>query len=247
MNTLKKVILIIFWCIWGGALIFFHLGIAAARSLKDKSMLIISIVFIVLWWIITISGVSIYIKISDKIDAKRKLEIQQSKEEYRRKYITEFKIQNETLGELILEKDSQTNTVSKRLDDTELKIPFGKFRPYVEFFEIPIYDIDLTIKDLSEVYQNAEKYISSFFEEVCLYCENYDETDAENNPVDIEYVRKYTDIFAIEVFSQDSNTYVKLVGSVLSDKNNGYNLLGEHWVYVIINCQTNELDYGLEG
>ena len=163
--------------------------------------------------------------------------------EYREQFVSHFNVENPFFGECVFEKDVNKNFV--RLVQGITKTKFG---PYIVMADIEVSEecVTLALEELAKIYQNAEEILNPIYQEAMKYCNEWDETDEEGNPIDLNYIREHYNLNGIAVSDkEDGSIFVVLDGSIVAD--NGVELLGYHSFVTEIDCSTGEITYDIWG
>lgn len=153
-------------------------------------------------------------------------------------------IDDKTFGKCVFEKDADIN--SFRLIDCTSDLSFGSYESPEINIEIEENKITQALAGLAHVYDNHEKFITKFHIGVKEFCDEWEETDSNGQPVTLELVKKNADIYSISVDeSYQGILTVSLRGGIVDDTGN--DRLGCHTVIAEINCETDEVEYDLEG
>lgn len=171
----------------------------------------------------------------------------QAERRYREKYITNVETENARFGKLTFDKDSNKNTL-KTVDGCVLSIPFGKDDQVEINIDGDENIINREFESLAYVYDNQEEILRDFYNYIKDICDEWNETDSNGNPIDMDYAEKYFMLLDISVYSSlDKEIFVSLNGVLLDDFDVRRKLLGYHYITAEINCTTKETTYYLEG
>ncbi|MCI8464282.1 MAG: hypothetical protein HFI63_00245 [Lachnospiraceae bacterium] len=155
-----------------------------------------------------------------------------------------FLVEHERFGNCVFERGKDGDLV--RLVEGISRIPFGKYEDVELDMEVPEGRIGEAFQCLGHVYDGQEKFINKFYEGIRSFCEEWEETDSRGNDITMETVEKNGSLFRIQVReSWRGNLIVALRGMMSDDA--GKDLLGCHSVIAEINCETDEVEYDLEG
>lgn len=138
---MRKVGKIIFWVIWIGVLIFWHIGMAAGSEYNNSSTKTVGVVGIIIWWVLTIGITAIVLKIQDKKEEQKKIE-------YKEKYIETIEYEDDRYGKVSFKHNLEKHILSADIKNVDFA---GKN------LEASILNVDDKI-DLKAVFDNLKKY-----------------------------------------------------------------------------------------
>lgn len=234
MKKVIKFFKVLFWSVWIFIFIIGHIGIIAAAEYHHVENVKTGIIIILAWWILTLTVSITVSKLKSSLDKAKK-------EKYNNRYVSEIIIQDEKLGQLKLEKDTNKNIISGTLSN----ISFGKYIPDVEI-SCNEGSVNQVISDFKELLDNSESILRDFYTCAAEMCNNWDEQDSYGNPISEEYAKEYLSVDIIEVQEYKGETEVSLWGMIIDDYD-GEPLLGGHSIIAEINCATKETVYNLIG
>ncbi|MCI8550250.1 MAG: hypothetical protein HFI68_06615 [Lachnospiraceae bacterium] len=165
-------------------------------------------------------------------------------QEYETMFLSNVTIEDKRFGKCIFEKDANRNTLELIHGISE--IPFGKCHTPEIHIHVGENDISQAFRDLAYVYDNQERFILEFCKGAKDFCDEWEETDPEGNPIGLGFLLETCEIFSITVGNTWDGQVTVSLSSCLTDAA-GRDLLGCHSVIAQINCRTNEIEYGLEG
>ncbi|MBQ4523255.1 MAG: hypothetical protein IJA10_09930 [Lachnospiraceae bacterium] len=175
-----------------------------------------------------------------ELERKRKLE---KTKEYREKYVSEIPVNHSFFGSCVFEKDRNKEAVT--LVEGIKETNYGPYMVDVEM-EVQEDAISLALAELEKVYRNCDDILNQIYEAAKEQCNDWDEEDADGNPIDLEYIKKYYSLSFISVYDNTNGSISIILDGSVGDENGG-ELLGYHSFVANINCKTNQISYGLWG
>ncbi len=230
-QKIKKILKVIFLCIWGSAwLVLIFCGVFFAKNAHEK---LVSLFFRLLWWVITISVSIIRYEISEH-KQKRK------REQYREKYISDIVIEDEKFGRMVFELDSFINQISAA--GTVLP-KFGTENMDIDEIIINEYDEkkkDVIFRGVEHIYEHAEEIVDACCKMVKECYDEEDIRDADGNLIRIESIKKLLSLSYMEIeFNREDTCMIVLQGGMNNDI---VDHILEHGVTVCIDCNTWEYE-----
>lgn len=194
---MKKFLKVCFWIFWIIMLLVFHIGIYAGIEDGKSSSITIGIIFVVLWWGLTL-GVS---KIKSKINDNKQ-------QKYNEQYISNIEINDERFGKIIIKHDT-----FKRQYDGEIKnVNFaGELLDVVLSCDDNV-NLDKIIKNLKDFCDKAVLMKNRIYPELAEVLKDNDNFDEEDNLIEIteDFLREK---FKFSLFNLYDEETVELWGS----------------------------------
>ncbi|MCI9486280.1 MAG: hypothetical protein HFI64_04735 [Lachnospiraceae bacterium] len=151
-------------------------------------------------------------------------------------------MEEERLGPCVFEREAGEDVL--RLISPSLS--FGRHEGTEVEIEVPGEQTGEALRCLAGVHDRQETYLRKFYEGILSFCEEWEETDSEGNPVTMELVERNSSLFRVRVKeSWTGNLTVSLNGMIFDDRQK--DLLGCHSVVMEIDGETGEVEYDLEG
>lgn len=198
---MKKFLKVCFWFFWIIMLLVFHIGIYAGIEDGKSSSITIGIIFVVLWWGLTL-GVS---KIKSKINDNKQ---QKEQQKYNEQYISNIEINDERFGKVIIKHDT-----FKRQYDGEIKnVNFaGELLDVVLSCDDNV-NLDKIIKNLKDFCDKAVLMKNRIYPELAEVLKDNDNFDEEDNLIEIteDFLREK---FKFSLFKLYDEETVELWGS----------------------------------
>ncbi|MBQ8298222.1 MAG: hypothetical protein IJX77_10620 [Ruminococcus sp.] len=165
--------------------------------------------------------------------------------EYCEKYISEYEVNNSKLGRILFEKDSNKNAYSF-IDGDIKKLPLGRESGFDLSIEIKGSEEELlsALDSLAELYENPDKVMDGYYKAVLEQCADWDEEDAQGNPITPEYIAQH---FGLELLRMEVTPLIGESSIMLSGAFDDDEILNCHWMTAYIDIETGSAHYQLEG
>ena len=198
---MKKFLKVYFWIFWIIMLLVFHIGIYAGIEDGKSSSITIGIIFIVLWWGLTL-GVTI---IKSKINENKKQKEQQN---YNKQNISNIEINDERFGKIIIKHDEL-----KHKYDGEIKnVNFAGESLEASLFSNDNVNIEKMINNLKNFCDKAMQIKNRIYPELTKYLQGMDNTDKNGNLIEIteEFLKEN---FKFSSINLDNEETIEVWGS----------------------------------
>lgn len=167
---MKKFLKVCFWTFWIIMLLVFHIGIYAGIEDGKSSSITIGIIFVVLWWGLTLGVSKIKLKINDN-----------KKQNYNKQNVSNIEINDERFGKIIIKHD----TLKHQYDGEIKNVNFDGELLGASLFSDDNVNIEKIINNLKNFCDKAMQIKNRIYLEFANYLQGVDNTDENGNLIEI--------------------------------------------------------------
>lgn len=167
---MKKFLKVCFWTFWIIMLLVFYIGIYAGIEDGKSSSITIGIIFVVLWWGLTLGVSKIKLKINDN-----------KKQNYNKQNVSNIEINDERFGKIIIKHD----TLKHQYDGEIKNVNFDGELLGASLFSDDNVNIEKIINNLKNFCDKAMQIKNRIYLEFANYLQGVDNTDENGNLIEI--------------------------------------------------------------
>ena len=167
---MKKFLKVCFWTFWIIMLLVFLIGIYAGIEDGKSSSITIGIIFVVLWWGLTLGVSKIKLKINDN-----------KKQNYNKQNVSNIEINDERFGKIIIKHD----TLKHQYDGEIKNVNFDGELLGASLFSDDNVNIEKIINNLKNFCDKAMQIKNRIYLEFANYLQGVDNTDENGNLIEI--------------------------------------------------------------
>lgn len=260
---MKKFFQVIFWTFWLLLCLIFN-GVLFS-SFDDKEMVEVCLVFLAIWWGITLIIALVkwnkYRKENPAVTKEQKNNIKQANKEikyrnsteYKQKYLSDVEIENEYFGKGILLKNSEN---PDNIWYTDIKDGFNKMftsfgkesnTPYDLYeFLVKVDNINYVLDSLEKIYKNSkviiEKSYEEIYEKIVDLFEKGGNSSLLKKEFSVEYVRENWNVLGVQIYDNTVNFFINIDAVKDHDVDSFYENVDFYEIEIIIDYATQKAE-----